>query len=73
MDFNKLANEVECFPCYPEMVFPKGSKEPVVIHFLKPSLWSRVNPGLPARSSLSVSLPSMVNYRKRCTFFGPKF
>ena len=22
--------------------FPKGSKEPVIIHFLKPSLWSRV-------------------------------
>ena len=35
--------------------FPKGSKEPVILHFLKPSLWSRVNPGLPARSSLSVS------------------
>ena len=52
--------------------FPKGSKEPVIIHFLKPSLWSRVNPGLPTRSSLSAFLLSTVNQQNRCTFFGPK-
>ena len=68
MDFNDLANEVECFPCYPETVFPKGSREPVIIHFLKPPLWSRVNPGSPARSSLSVSLPSTVMLTKPLHF-----